>query len=508
MSQVRPDIDLAGLARQAPSTSPPRRSPWRIILPVLILLVFLAVLASSLLVFFETKVAVSVIRPRHVESRGVGASSNGAARVVLQAAGWIEPDPFAIQVTALAPGVVREMLVVEAARVSKGAVVARLVDEDARLAVSGAEAALAQARAAQAEAEVRASIARTNFEQALAVTESEAVARAELEGRRAEVAQREAAARKGEAGVRSARDEAALLHELESKGATEERAVDLAEARVAEAGAALDQLSAEVSIARAEEQKSLARYARAKRDLELRLEDKLALQTADAASQRAKAETDSAQVSLDQAQLRLARMEILAPSDGVVLERSAMPGSVLADSASLVCTLFDPAHLRVRVDVPQSEVSKLAVGGRAEIAIDARSGRPYHGEIVRVVEKADIQKVTLQVHVRVEDGDEWLRPEMLAQVRFVARPAAPETQAGATPISQSVEVPLRVVEDGKRVWIVDGVDGTARLREVELGAQSGDWVEVRSGLDISDKVIDRRQSELHAGDHLRVGERP
>ena len=129
---------------------------------------------------------------------------------------------------------------------------------------------------------------------------------------------------------------------------------------------------------------------------------------------------------------------------------------------------------------------------------------------VRVVQKADIQKVTLQVHVRIDDADEWVRPEMLAQVRFFGTAGAQSAgQANtASSAAQVVEIPARVVEGGHMVWIVDGVDGTAQIRHVELGSPSGEWVEVRSGLDISDKVIDSGRSGLQPGDHVRVEELP
>jgi RND family efflux transporter MFP subunit len=340
------------------------------------------------------------------------------------------------------------------------------------------------------------------------VTENEAVTLAELEGRRAEALHRAAAVLQGEASVLVARDELALQRELESVGAGEQRLVDLADARVAESTAALEILRADAGLARAEVAKSEARHKRATRDVELRLEDKLGLATADAALENAQAAETSAQVALDEAKLLLARTEIVAPADGVVLERTAMPGTTLDPAgASSVCTLFDPAHLRARVDVPQADVSKLSAGGRAEIALDSRAGKPYHGEIVRVIHKADIQKVTLQVHVRIDDADEWVRPEMLAQVRFLGNAGAQgEGSRSGSPAAQIVEVPARVV-DGNSVWIVDGESGTAVQRQVEVGTASGEWIEIRSGVDISDKLIDGGRAGLKAGDRLRVEER-
>jgi HlyD family secretion protein len=517
VSAVRPDIDLAGLTRApAPSTrlDPPRRSLWRIVLPLAILLTFLGVLATNLQGLFQPSTAVSIVRPRALgEGRPSTGPGQGQGRVVLQAAGWIEPDPFAIQVSALTAGIVREVRVLEASTVTRGQVIATLVDDDARLEVQGAEALLAEAEASLAEARARAAAAEEAFSLALQVVEREALARADLEGRRAEALGRESAAKSGEAAVSLARDELALQRELLSLGAVDARQVDIAEARLTETQGALEQLRAEVALAAAEVRKSEAAHVRAVQDRATRIEDRLSMDTAAAASKAAEARLAAARVGLETARLALARTEVTAPADGVVLERLAMPGSAVDPAGSAVlCTLFDPQSLRLRVDVPQSDVFRLAVGGRAEILIEGRAGQPYAGEIVRVVQKADIQKVTLQVHVRIEGGDGRLRPEMLAQARFLSTdaPGAPETGSGP---GSSVEIPARVVENGRSVWIVDGVSGRAKRREISLaaGAETAgadQWVLVLSGLDLSDKVIDRGRQDLTEGARLRLEGQP
>ena len=52
---------------------------------------------------------------------------------VTEAAGWLEADPFPIYVPALAPGIVKEVLVLEGEPVEAGQVVVRMIDDDARL---------------------------------------------------------------------------------------------------------------------------------------------------------------------------------------------------------------------------------------------------------------------------------------------------------------------------------------------------------------------------------------
>jgi RND family efflux transporter MFP subunit len=509
VSQVRPDIDLAALARAPAAIARPKRSIWRILLPALILLIFVGVLATSLRGVFDARKTVTLVRPRALSAMAGDAVRTAQPRVLLQAAGWIEPDPFPIEVVALTGGVVREVLALEAQPVRAGQVVAKLIDDDARLALAAAQAVVQAAEAELAGAERAAQIEATDFERALEVTEALHTLDAELKLAQAKVLESEAGLLQIEAQLRVDRDELALQKELQNNGATSQRVVDVAQARVESGAAGVKMSQAASESARAQVSVVVARLERAKADVELRLNDRLALSNADSALAKARAVLAKALVELDEAKLRMSRTEVLAPVDGIVLERRAVPGSrVDAGEDALICTLFDPEQLRVRVDVPQGDIGKLEVGARAEIASDSRANRPYHGVIVRLVQKADIQKVTLQVHVRIEDGDAWLRPEMLAQVRFLSSSDGASSSASGASDGEQVEVPARVVEQQKYLWIVDGVEGTAQRIEVELGATRGEWVEVLAGLDLSAKVIDQGRAQLEPGDRVRTQEQP
>ena len=82
---------------------------------------------------------------------------------LFQAAGWIEPRPTPVVASALAPGVILEMLVIEGQLVEKDEPVAVLIDIDAKLALAQAKArhALQQAEVRRAEAALTA--AQTNL---------------------------------------------------------------------------------------------------------------------------------------------------------------------------------------------------------------------------------------------------------------------------------------------------------------------------------------------------------
>jgi multidrug efflux pump subunit AcrA (membrane-fusion protein) len=261
----------------------------------------------------------------------------------------------------------------------------------------------------------------------------------------------------------------------------------------------------------------------------LRLSERLRVQTADAAFAAAQAMVADAQAAQARAQLTLDRMTVRVPGVAepampqttpqtspptfVVSQRLVAPGTAVGgDGRESVCTLYDPAHLRVRVDVEQSEVRRLAIGQKAQIKAPTRPDALYDGEITRVVAQANVEKVTLQVHVKIDAPDAALRPEMLVEVHFLANA---ETKSGAANGTKStagtadafagaaVWIPARLL-DGNAVWIVDAVSGRAARRPVEVGAREGDRVVVTRGLNVADKLIDNGRERLTDGARLKV----
>jgi len=494
VSQVQPDIDLGALTRSQPTLPPPKRSALRIVVPAAILLAFFAVLASTLGDLWRGAVEVTIARPQLIDDT----STVSSGTPLFQAAGWIEPDPFAIEVSALASGVVSEMLVQESDVIERDQVVARLIERDAQLALDDSRAMLAETVAEVARAEAELTAAQTNFDAALQVTEAAAKARADLDGKLAESRHREQAVRGAEAQVKVAQEELGLQEELFAAGATGDRQVQLARAKLAEVEAQLEVVRADAALAVAEAAKAKASNERARRDVELRIEDKQRLETSRAMLASAVAKRSAAQVACDESELRLERMQVRAPSAGVVLERRATSGTTLEGGSMVLCTLYDPQSMRVRVDVPQGEVAKVGVGMRVEVLSDSRPNEPYHGEVIRLVHKADIQKVTLQVHVRLEDSDTLLRPEMLVQARFLASGGSGTSSGGGI-----VLVPTRLIE-GDSVWVVDGATRGAAKRRVERGGVRGELTEIRSGVNASDKLIDDGRAGLEEGARVKI----
>ncbi len=445
---------------------------------------------------------------------GEGAGAGGGG-VTVQAPGWVEPDPFPINVTALADGVVKEVLVLEGQPVKAGQVVARLVDEDARLALNRAESDVAarEAELAVARAALRAAMKEWEnpVERERAVATAEALlaqARGELDRLPVEVAAEKA--REEELADAARRAEVNFA----SRAVGESELIQ-ARLRLKAQAALVKATEAKRPVMEAKVRQQEAELSAAKKSGALRIPERKVLEEAEAAAAAAEAALRESATMCRQAGLRLERMEVKAPVAGVVQARLAEPGAVMMQGsddprAAQVARLYDPKKLQVRADIPIADAANVGVGQAAKVVVGVLPDRTFDGVVTRVVHEADVARNTLQVKVAIKNPSPELKPEMLARVRFLPPTMTTSGAPGdAEGRSQQVFAPrglLRSDEAGKATaWVVDKGAGVARLRSLSLGGGEFDgWVAVASGLQPGDVLIAGDAANLRDGRRVRI----
>ena len=102
--------------------------------------------------------------------------------------------------------------------------------------------------------------------------------------------------------------------------------------------------------------------------------------------QHADASVLLARAMVDESSALLAKTVVRAPLDGVILRRHRRAGESVAleGAAPAIVTKADTRVLRVRVDVDESDVAKLAVGSAAWVTADAYGDRKFAGRVVRI----------------------------------------------------------------------------------------------------------------------------
>lgn len=100
---------------------------------------------------------------------------------------------------------------------------------------------------------------------------------------------------------------------------------------------------------------------------------------------RAEAEVASAEARVAEARAQLARTVIVSPIDGVVLRKHKRTGeSVSAQMASPIVVLGDTSRLRVRVDVDETDVARIAVGQKVTVRAPAFGDKTFTGTVTRI----------------------------------------------------------------------------------------------------------------------------
>ncbi len=403
---------------------------------------------------------------------------------MVQAAGWLEAEPYFVAATALADGVIEEMLVLEGDRVEAGQPLARMVHDDTKLQLARAKANHDSSLAALSLAQAKLAAAEQNWEEPYELERAVASTRAHLDGLNAELSQLPSLIRTEQALLIKAEEEHKRIETAYRNNATSEiEYIAAREERNAQA-ARLEATQAQESILVASIAQAEADLAAKRRALELRIDDRERLETTRAQANLAQSEVAFRTAILDEAQLELDRMTIRAPISGYVQRRLKAPGDkalrAMDDPYSAhIAHIYDPSKLQVRVDVPLADASQVFVGQRCEIVVEVLPDRTFEGEVLIVMHEADLQKNTLQIKVRVIDPDPILRPEMLTRVKFLPDQSTPQQQASDR---QSVKVPASVLDtssDAQQVWIVterNNGRGVLRSVQVSIESQEAGWV--------------------------------
>ena len=236
--------------------------------------------------------------------------------------------------------------------------------------------------------------------------------------------------------------------------------------------AQIDELEAraQVEIARVALQDAEIVYNRAKASLENAVVSQEVYDTALSALESAKA-----QLSGNEIQLGYTR--ITAPFDGLIIQRAVKFGETVTAGQQLFrISDFDP--LLCVIGVPERDLARLSVGQPAILRVEAFPGEQFQGRVLRISPVVDAATGTIRVTLEVNRQGR-LSPGMFAGVRLVT-----DVRQDAL-IMPKRALSLESLADS--VFVVE--DGAAYRRNVTLGYEEDDRVEVTSGLDRGDRVI-------------------
>ncbi len=202
-----------------------------------------------------------------------------------------------------------------------------------------------------------------------------------------------------------------------------------------------------------------------------------------------------AQLTLQNAVDQLDNYSITSPIAGTIVEKKCKQGDKLDTSSGLnggLCTIFDLSYLTLTLNVDELDIAKIEEGQDVDVTVEAVEGKSYRG----VVTKVNINGTTAggvtsyPVTIRI-DETEGLLPGMNVDVEIEV-----QSKAGV------LAVPVSAVERGNRILVKtgevpegkentlgeNGLPAGYEYREVTLGINDDDYIEITAGLEEGDQI--------------------
>ena len=205
------------------------------------------------------------------------------------------------------------------------------------------------------------------------------------------------------------------------------------------------------------------------------------LQQAETALAAAEATRAGARSQVGGLAVRLGETRITSPLDGVVSQRRLDPGALVGPSSNngAILTVDQIDTLRLFVSAAEGDVQRLKLGQTAHLELDAMPGRRFDGRVVRLAPSLDPATRTLDAEVHLPNRDGLLRAGMYGRASIVT---------GVHPGAMTVPVGAVQISNGRNfVYVLRG--DRVQRREVQLGVDGEDWLEIRSGLGPDDEVV-------------------
>jgi membrane fusion protein (multidrug efflux system) len=217
---------------------------------------------------------------------------------------------------------------------------------------------------------------------------------------------------------------------------------------------------------------------------------------AKAAHESLQAQVDQMKVALAQAETNLAYSYIRAPFSGYIAERNLDTGAYVSSATASTSTmsrgimsLHDINTVRVLIEVVERDIPLVRMGQKAELRAEAYPDHLFEGTVTRIVQALNRATRTMTVEIDLPNRDRRLKGGMFARV---------DVMVGTH--RQALQIPIDAVsrlEDTQYVYVVR--EGKARRVDVEIGALSGNRVEITKGLTGDERVIVAGKDLVHDG---------
>ena len=214
-------------------------------------------------------------------------------------------------------------------------------------------------------------------------------------------------------------------------------------------------------------------------------------QSAQAQLDLARAQAQQSKARLDELKINLANTIITSPVNGFIAKRNVDPGASVGQNAPIV-DVVDISRVRLIANVVEKDLKQLQAGDVTRVEVDAFPGEEFMGRIARVSPVLDPATRTAPIEVEIPNPANRLKPGMYARVGITL-----------DTVKDALVAPANALVDlGGRRGVFQPVNDVAVFRDVQVGTERLDVVEILGGVTEGTDVITTGAGQLRDGDRV------
>jgi len=251
----------------------------------------------------------------------------------------------------------------------------------------------------------------------------------------------------------------------------------------------LNQLAAQIQVARADAALAQNEYDRSASLVDRGFVSKADLDRKKAARDAANARIRVAEANLNAMRAQVGRLNVVAPTAGLILSRSIEVGQVVSPGTGGLFRMAKGGEMEMRAQLPQQDLAMIHVGEGASVT-PIGTDRTFYGSVWQVSPVIDPQTRQGEARIAVP-YDLAIRPGGFAEAKI---------QAGSTTAPLLPQSAVLSDDRGNYVYIINGKNEVER-RAIKIGTVEDAGVTIAEGLSGSERVV------LSAGPFLNPGQK-
>jgi RND family efflux transporter MFP subunit len=214
---------------------------------------------------------------------------------------------------------------------------------------------------------------------------------------------------------------------------------------------------------------------------------------------QAKATYEAQIQATNQLEQQVAKTVVRAPFSGTIDDVMTEQGSVVGPAQSPLFRIVNLANMYIETDVPERYISDISKGKEVEVYFPVLN-KNIKTKVRQAGSFIDPSNRTFKVEIAIPNEDKTIKPNLTARLKI-----------NDYSNDKAILIPQSIISENAEgqqyVYItIDKVDNKAKVKRtiIETGRTQGDYIEVLSGIENGEEIIDEGARSVKAGQEVKI----